>query len=127
MKIIMIKFESSGCLGNNRREEEERKRKEEEERKAAAKSRVQENDRLVLDVKVQKDQLEMHRRKLKVRAKKDEEAARQFLRNKEKPKALLALRHKKFQDELIKQVDKIIYKSNYFKFQRLNYNTILCF
>ena len=47
----------------------------------------------------------MHRRKLKVRAKKDEEAARQFLRNKEKPKALLALRHKKFQDELIKQVD----------------------
>merc|ERR1719198_295645 len=61
---------------------------------------VDDNDRAILDIKVQRDQLLMHQRKVQQRLASDEEALRCLVRSKRKPQAMLALRRKKQHEQL---------------------------
>ncbi|KAF4662171.1 Charged multivesicular body protein 6 [Perkinsus chesapeaki] len=82
-----------------------RRRSEEEERTAKKKGRTDDNDRAILDLKVQRDQLEIHRRKLRVQVSLDEQAARKCVRERNKQVALLALRKKKHHEQLLDETE----------------------
>lgn len=62
---------------------------------------MDENDRALLDVKVQRDQLNGHLRRLRGELVRDEDAARSFIRSGKKQQAMLALRKKKHDQQLV--------------------------
>eukprot|EP00386_Alphamonas_edax_P010758 GDKI01034481.1.p1 GENE.GDKI01034481.1~~GDKI01034481.1.p1 ORF type:complete len:370 (-),score=100.41 GDKI01034481.1:599-1708(-) len=65
--------------------------------------RITDADRAMLDLKAQKDQLVIHRRKLEALIPKDIAAAKLFIEQKKKQLALLALRKKKQHEQMVEQ------------------------
>lgn len=61
---------------------------------------VDDGDRALLDLKVQRDQLVNHRRRMESQVSKDDEAARSMVKEGKKQKAMLALRKKKHHEQL---------------------------
>lgn len=61
---------------------------------------VEDSDRALLDLKVQRDQLVQHRKRMERQSERDVEAAQNFIREGKKPQAMLALRKRKQHDQL---------------------------
>ena len=58
-----------------------------------------------MDLKTQRDKLKQYQKRIKVVTDRETEAARQLLAQGDRPKALLALRRKKFQESLLVKTD----------------------
>ncbi|XAR69335.1 hypothetical protein NMG60_11000878 [Bertholletia excelsa] len=69
------------------------------------KPKVTEVDKAILSLKTQRRKLADYQRKLDAVIEAEKQAARDLLREKKKDRALLALKKKKVQEELLKQVD----------------------
>ncbi|KAK6510011.1 Vacuolar protein sorting-associated protein 20 [Arthrobotrys musiformis] len=69
-------------------------------------NRVTAQDRAILDMKVQRDKLKAYKKRIQVVLDREHEIARECLRNGQKDKALLALRKRKFQEQLLSKTDK---------------------
>ncbi|XP_052189636.1 vacuolar protein sorting-associated protein 20 homolog 2-like [Diospyros lotus] len=69
------------------------------------KPKVTEVDRAILSLKTQRRKLADYQRQLDAVIEAEKQAARDLLREKKKDRALLALKKKKVQEELLKQVD----------------------
>lgn len=59
------------------------------------------HDKAVLDLKVQRDKLTQYQKKMRAVVEKETEMARELLRKGQRPKALLALKKKRFQEQLL--------------------------
>ncbi|RIB11162.1 Snf7-domain-containing protein [Gigaspora rosea] len=68
-------------------------------------SKITSQDRAILDLKIQRDKLIQYQKKLQVISDKETEIAKQALRNGNKRGALLALKKKKYQEQLLKKTD----------------------
>jgi charged multivesicular body protein 6 len=71
------------------------------EHAAEESAQVSNDDMALLDLKVQRDQLVGHRRRVEQQVAKDKEAARSFICDGKKQQAMLALRKKKLHDQLV--------------------------
>ncbi|KAK2656320.1 hypothetical protein Ddye_009372 [Dipteronia dyeriana] len=69
------------------------------------KPKITEVDRAILSLKTQRRKLAQYQRQLDAVIEAEKEAARDLIRQKRKDRALLALKKKKSQEELLKQVD----------------------
>ncbi|XP_061346861.1 vacuolar protein sorting-associated protein 20 homolog 1 [Gastrolobium bilobum] len=69
------------------------------------KPKVTEVDRAILNLKTQRRKLAQYQQKLDAVIEAEKQAARDLIREKKKDRALLALKKKKTQEELLKQVD----------------------
>ncbi|EFJ16029.1 hypothetical protein SELMODRAFT_445321 [Selaginella moellendorffii] len=69
------------------------------------KPRVTDVDRAILTLKTQRRRLAQYQQQVEIVIQKEQDAARQLVREKRKDRALLALKKKKAQEELLKQVD----------------------
>lgn len=69
------------------------------------KPKITEVDRAILSLKTQRRKLADYQRKLEAVIEAEKQAARDLIREKRKDRALLALKKKKTQEELLKQVD----------------------
>ncbi|KAI4296647.1 hypothetical protein L6164_036591 [Bauhinia variegata] len=69
------------------------------------KPKVTEVDRAILSLKTQRRKLAQYQQKLDAVIEAEKQAARDLIREKKKDRALLALKKKKAQEELLKQVD----------------------
>jgi charged multivesicular body protein 6 len=67
---------------------------------SSATDSIDDSDRALLDVKVQRDQLVSHRRRMDSQVTKDDEAARSMVKESKKQQAMLALRKKKQHEQL---------------------------
>lgn len=61
--------------------------------------------RAILDMKNQRDRLHQYQKKIVFLTNREKEIARECLRNGDKPRALLALRKKKYQESLLQKTD----------------------
>ncbi|CAG8815811.1 42829_t:CDS:2 [Gigaspora margarita] len=68
-------------------------------------SKITSQDRAILDLKIQRDKLIQYQKKLQVISDKETEIAKKALRNGNKRGALLALKKKKYQEQLLKKTD----------------------
>jgi len=66
---------------------------------------VTEQDKAILDLKLQRDRLHRYQRQITVLTDKETDVARQMLAKGDKRRALLALRRKKYQETLLSQTD----------------------
>ena len=62
-------------------------------------------DKAILDLKVQRDKLKQYQKKITYLTTLETDAAREALRQKNRPAALLALRRKKYQETLLQRTD----------------------
>ncbi|XWS44672.1 hypothetical protein CRYUN_Cryun15aG0068100 [Craigia yunnanensis] len=69
------------------------------------KPKITEVDRAILSLKTQRRKLAQYQRQLEAVIEAEKQAARDLIREKRKDRALLALKKKKAQEELLKQVD----------------------
>ncbi|KAG6477022.1 hypothetical protein ZIOFF_066272 [Zingiber officinale] len=69
------------------------------------KPKITEVDRAILSLKTQRRKLAQYQQQLEVVIEAEKQAARDLIREKRKDRALLALKKKKTQEELLKQVD----------------------
>ncbi|KAL0272537.1 UNVERIFIED_CONTAM: hypothetical protein PYX00_005469 [Menopon gallinae] len=72
------------------------------------KSRVTEQDKAVLQLKQQRDKLKQYQKRIESNLGKDRELARQLIQNGRKERALCLLRKKRFQEEQLSKVDKML-------------------
>ncbi|XP_043570899.1 charged multivesicular body protein 6 [Chiloscyllium plagiosum] len=68
-------------------------------------SRVTEQDRAVLQLKQQRDQLKQYQKKIAIQLEKEREIARQLLRGGKKDKAKLLLKKKRYQEQLLDKTE----------------------
>ncbi|OAA37515.1 SNF7 family protein [Beauveria brongniartii RCEF 3172] len=68
-------------------------------------SKVTAQDKAILDLKIQRDKLQQYQRRIAVLTDKETDVARQMLAKGDKPRALLALRRKKYQQSLLAKTD----------------------
>ncbi|KAM3431549.1 hypothetical protein MY1884_004626 [Beauveria asiatica] len=68
-------------------------------------SKVTAQDKAILDLKIQRDKLQQYQRRISVLTDKETDVARQMLAKGDKPRALLALRRKKYQQSLLAKTD----------------------
>ncbi|KAM3510050.1 hypothetical protein MY11210_006056 [Beauveria gryllotalpidicola] len=68
-------------------------------------SKVTAQDKAILDLKIQRDKLQQYQRRIAVLTDKETDVARQMLAKGDKPRALLALRRKKYQQGLLAKTD----------------------
>ncbi|OAA54043.1 SNF7 family protein [Cordyceps fumosorosea ARSEF 2679] len=68
-------------------------------------SKVTAQDKAILDLKIQRDKLQQYQRRITVLTDKETDIARQMLAKGDKPRALLALRRKKYQQSLLSRTD----------------------
>lgn len=71
------------------------------ENRRVSESVVADVDLAILDLKVQRDELQAYREKINGRVVRDEEAARMFIHNQNKDKAMIALRKKKQHTQIL--------------------------
>lgn len=69
-------------------------------------SRVTEQDKAVLQLKQQRDQMKIYQKKINIQLEKDRVTAKKALSSGNKQKAMLMLRKKKFQESLLDKTDK---------------------
>ncbi|KAK3196823.1 Vacuolar protein sorting-associated protein 20 [Lecanicillium sp. MT-2017a] len=68
-------------------------------------SKVTSQDKAILDMKNQRDKLHQYQRRITILTDKETDIAKQMLAKGDKPKALLALRRKKYQETLLAKTD----------------------
>lgn len=68
-------------------------------------SKVTEQDRSILDLKLQRDKLKQYQKRIQVILDREKEIAKQCLSNGDKQRALLALRKRKYQEQLLIKTD----------------------
>ncbi|KAK7417769.1 Vacuolar protein sorting-associated protein 20 [Neonectria magnoliae] len=68
-------------------------------------SKVTAQDKAILDMKIQRDKLHQYQRRVTVLTDKETDIAKQMLAKGDKPRALLALRRKKYQQSLLAKTD----------------------
>ncbi|KAI3536616.1 Snf7 family protein [Colletotrichum lupini] len=68
-------------------------------------SKVTAQDKAILDMKLQRDKLHQYQRRITVLTDKETAIAKQMLAKGDKPRALLALRRKKYQESLLQKTD----------------------
>ncbi|KAK4189978.1 Snf7 family [Podospora australis] len=68
-------------------------------------SRITAQDQAILDLKTQRDKLHQYQRRITLLTDKETAAAKQMLAKGDKPRALLALRRKKYQESLLQKTD----------------------
>ncbi|KAI0910247.1 charged multivesicular body protein 6 [Ustulina deusta] len=68
-------------------------------------SRVTAQDKAILDLKLQRDKLHQYQRRIVLLTNKETDVARQLLAAGDKKRALLALRRKKYQEQLLAKTD----------------------
>ncbi|KAI1330535.1 Snf7-domain-containing protein [Xylariaceae sp. FL0255] len=68
-------------------------------------SRITAQDSAILDLKLQRDKLHQYQRRITILTDKETDIARQMLAAGDKPRALLALRRKKYQESLLAKTD----------------------
>ncbi|KAI7956788.1 hypothetical protein MJO28_003883 [Puccinia striiformis f. sp. tritici] len=71
----------------------------------SSQTRITNQDRAILDMKLQRDKLKQYQKKIENVLKLEEDIAKQALLVNNKPKALIALRKKKFQENLLSKTD----------------------
>ncbi|PLW28551.1 hypothetical protein PCASD_07924 [Puccinia coronata f. sp. avenae] len=71
----------------------------------SSQNRITSQDRAILDMKLQRDKLKQYQKKIESVLKLEEEIAKKSLLANNKPKALIALRKKKFQENLLSKTD----------------------
>ncbi|KAG1055360.1 hypothetical protein G6F43_002686 [Rhizopus delemar] len=71
----------------------------------ASKNKITSQDKAILDLKVQRDKLKKYQKNLNVVINKEVEAAKLALNKGNKQKALLALRKKKYQEQLLEKTE----------------------
>ncbi|XP_071443473.1 charged multivesicular body protein 6-A-like [Hetaerina americana] len=71
-------------------------------------SRVTEQDKAVLQLKQQRDKIRQHQKKIENNLERDREFAKTLLKNGKKEKALLLLRKKKYQEQLLSKTDGLL-------------------
>eukprot|EP00249_Psilotum_nudum_P019182 c27129_g1_i1 orf=570-1382(+) len=69
------------------------------------KPRITEVDRAILSLKTQRRKLSQYQRQLETVIEREKQVARELIQEKKKDRAILALKKKKMQEELLKQVD----------------------
>ncbi|KAI9049911.1 hypothetical protein LZ554_006058 [Drepanopeziza brunnea f. sp. 'monogermtubi'] len=68
-------------------------------------TKISAQDKAILDMKNQRDRLHQYQRRIVVLTDREKEIAKQMLAKGDKPKALLALRRKKYQESLLEKTD----------------------
>ncbi|KAL5615284.1 hypothetical protein BROUX41_005335 [Berkeleyomyces rouxiae] len=68
-------------------------------------SKVTAQDKAILDMKIQRDKLHQYQKRITIITAKETEIAKQMLAKGDKPRALLALRRKKYQETLLSKTD----------------------
>ncbi|KAL2891218.1 Charged multivesicular body protein 6 [Ceratocystis lukuohia] len=68
-------------------------------------SKVTAQDKAILDMKIQRDKLHQYQKRITVLTAKETEIAKHMLAKGDKPRALLALRRKKYQETLLSKTD----------------------
>ncbi|EKD12856.1 uncharacterized protein L3040_007010 [Drepanopeziza brunnea f. sp. 'multigermtubi'] len=68
-------------------------------------TKISAQDKAILDMKNQRDKLHQYQRRIVVLTDREKEIAKQMLAKGDKPKALLALRRKKYQESLLEKTD----------------------
>ncbi|KAI9032824.1 Snf7-domain-containing protein [Phycomyces nitens] len=71
----------------------------------ASKNKITAQDKAILDLKIQRDKLKQYQKKLNVVLEKEVSEARKALGQGNKKKALLALKKKKYQEQLLEKTD----------------------
>ncbi|XP_061414181.1 charged multivesicular body protein 6-like [Lethenteron reissneri] len=74
-------------------------------KKRRAPSRVTEQDRAVLQLKQQRDKLRQYQKRIALQLEKERELARKLLRDGKKDKAMLLLKKKRYQEQLLEKTD----------------------
>ncbi|KAI8575278.1 hypothetical protein K450DRAFT_262580 [Umbelopsis ramanniana AG] len=72
---------------------------------SASKNKITDQDKAILDLKVQRDKLKQYHKKLQIVADKEVEIAKQSLAQGNKKKALVSLKKKKYQEQLLEKTD----------------------
>ncbi|KAF3936440.1 hypothetical protein ABW19_dt0205075 [Dactylella cylindrospora] len=72
---------------------------------ATSANKITAQDRAILDMKVQRDKLKAYQKRIQIVLDREHEIAKECLRNGQKDKALLALRKRKYQEQLLKKTD----------------------
>ncbi|KXT12451.1 hypothetical protein AC579_7377 [Pseudocercospora musae] len=72
---------------------------------SGSKSKVSDQDRAILDLKIQRDKLHQYQKRITTITSRETEIAKECLRAGNKQKALLALRRKKYQESLLAKTD----------------------
>ncbi|PMD23824.1 hypothetical protein NA56DRAFT_568119 [Hyaloscypha hepaticicola] len=67
--------------------------------------KISAQDKAILDMKNQRDKLHQYQRRITVLTDREKEIAKQMLAKGDKPRALLALRRKKYQESLLAKTD----------------------
>merc|ERR1712230_319309 len=73
---------------------------------SSSSSKISAQDKAILDMKNQRDKLHQYQRRITVLTDREKEIAKQMLAKGDKPKALLALRRKKYQESLLQEIHK---------------------
>ncbi|KAG8225938.1 hypothetical protein J437_LFUL005975 [Ladona fulva] len=71
-------------------------------------SRVTEHDKAVLQLKQQRDKIRQHQKKIESSLEKDKQLAKNLLKDGKKERALLLLRKKKYQEQLLAKTDGLL-------------------
>ncbi|PPJ56062.1 hypothetical protein CBER1_02127 [Cercospora berteroae] len=72
---------------------------------SSSKNKISDQDRAILDLKIQRDKLQQYQKRITTVTNRETEIAKECLRNGNKQKALLALRRKKYQESLLSKTD----------------------
>ncbi len=67
--------------------------------------KISAQDKAILDMKLQRDKLHQYQRRITLLTSRETEIAKQCLRSHDRPRALLALRRKKYQQSLLQKTD----------------------
>ncbi|KAJ2827042.1 Vacuolar protein sorting-associated protein 20 [Coemansia sp. 'formosensis'] len=70
-----------------------------------SKAKITAQDKAILDMKVQRDKLRMYQKRVQVVLDREDSLARELLLKGDKPRALLALRRRKYQEQMIRTTD----------------------
>ncbi|KAB8339156.1 hypothetical protein FH972_022092 [Carpinus fangiana] len=68
-------------------------------------NKVTAQDKAILDLKIQRDKLHQYQKRITVLTNREHEIAKQHLQTNDRPRALLALRRKKYQETLLSRTD----------------------